>query len=285
MVRCAPAPLCQCGSSRNVVDSSNTVLAGGAAPLLCAVRKGQIMPGTLLADSLIRKLRVSNNLDVQDVRAIKALPITGKFYGPHQRIVSDGERPSDCCLLVDGIAVRSKTTTTGQRQILSIHIAGEIPDLQSLHLHVMDHDLSTLTGCTLGFIPHSALRDVCVARPNLAAALWRETLVDSAIFREWIVNVGRRSAMERLSHLVVELWERLRLVGRTRNGSFDLPATQSDLADCLGLTPVHLNRVLRQLREKKLLETVRTEFRLLDKRGLEELGQFDRTYLHQNPSL
>lgn len=241
------------------------------------------MPSTPFSDALVRKLRVSNRLDLQDVRGIEALPITGRAIRPHQRVVSEGDRPSECCLLLDGVLVRSKSTTLGDRQIVSLHVSGEMPDLQSLHLGVMDHDLTTLCHCTLGFIPHTAMRDLCLARPNVAAAFWRETLVDGAIFREWILNVGRRSAVERMAHLVVELWTKLDAVGRARGNSFQLPATQVDLADCLGLTPVHINRVLKELRERELLETVRRDFRLLDRAGLEALAQFDRTYLHLHP--
>jgi CRP-like cAMP-binding protein len=270
----------------NTLSHKRVVLNATATPVpRVYAAESQCMPNTPMSAVLIKRLRVSNELDPQDVRAIEALPIVGKFYSPHQKIVSDGDRPSESCLLVDGFVVRSKTTTTGERQILSIHIAGEIPDLQSLHLHVMDHDLSTLTGCTLGFIAHAAIRDLCVARPNVAAAFWRESLIDGAVFREWIVNVGRRAAVERLAHLIVELWTKLEAIGRARNNSFELPVTQIDLADCLGLTPVHVNRVLKYLRDDKLLETVRREYRLLDKSRLAILGQFNATYLHQSPSL
>ena len=244
-----------------------------------------MMRGTHFATALIRKLRVSNIISETDEAALRALPIAGRYYGPNQKVVSDGDKPLQCCLLVDGFLVRSKSTKTGQKQILSIHIAGEIPDLQSLHLHTMDHDISTLTGCTLGFISHGDLRQLCAERPDVAAALWRETLVDAAIFREWIVNVGRRSAPERMAHLILELWSRLEPVGRTFDGSFELPLTQSDLADCLGLTPVHVNRVLKQLRENRLLEMVHREYRLLDRSRLSEVAQFEPSYLHQSPCI
>ncbi|MDQ8729180.1 Crp/Fnr family transcriptional regulator [Bradyrhizobium sp. LHD-71] len=247
--------------------------------------KVHTMPSGPLPEALIKKLRVSNDLNDEDIRALESLPIAGKSYAPQQRIVVEGDRPTECCLIIDGYAYRSKTTGAGLRQVLSIHVAGEIPDLQSLHLHVMDHDLTALTGCTLGFIPHEYILDLCARHPGTAAALWRETLVDAAIFREWMINIGRRTATERMAHLLMELWERLEPIGRTHEDSFELPVTQSDLADCLGLTPVHINRVLRQLRNEKLLEIVRREFKLLDRPKLKELGQFDPTYLHLHPSM
>ena len=242
------------------------------------------MPGTSTA-VLVQKLSKNNQLDQDDVLAIQALPIHSKRVPADHRFVRDGDRPSESCLIIDGFAFRSKLTPDGQRQILSLHIPGEIPDLQSLHLHVMDHDLTTLTECTLGFIKHDALRELNQKRPNVAAALWRETLIDSAIFREWIVNVGRRPARVRMAHLLMELYERLELIGRTRNGSFELPITQIELADCLGLSVVHVNRILQQLRHEGLVATERRTFHLLDKAKVEDVGQFERMYLHQRPSV
>lgn len=242
------------------------------------------MPATSAA-ALILKLTKNNRLDHDDITAIEQLPIQNKHVAAHHCIARDADRPSESCLIIEGFAFRSKFTPSGIRQILSIHIPGEIPDLQSLHLHVMDHDLTALTECTLGFIKHVALRELIRRRPNVSAALWRETLIDSAVFREWIVNVGSRPALSRMAHLLLEIHERLGLIGRTANGSFELPITQLELANCLGLSVVHLNRILQQLRQDGLVATERKTFHLLEKAKLEELGQFDPIYLHQSPSL
>jgi CRP-like cAMP-binding protein len=237
-----------------------------------------------LATALITKLTVSNTLDGDDIRAIQRLPIRARNMKAREVIVRDGERPTECCLLADGFAFRSKMTADGGRQVLSLHIPGEIPDLQSLHLGMMDHDLMTLTSCSLGFVAHNDLIEMNRVRPNLAAALWRETLIDASIFREWIVNVGRRSATARLAHLLVELHRRLEAIGHTKEGEFGLPVTQADLADCLGLSTVHVNRVLQYLRRERLLTADRSEFRLVDVEKMEDLAGFDPTYLHQQPN-
>ncbi|AWL93006.1 Crp/Fnr family transcriptional regulator [Bradyrhizobium ottawaense] len=237
-----------------------------------------------LATALVTKLTVSNHLDGDDIRAIESLRFRERHVGAREVIVADGVRPGECCLIVEGFASRSKTTADGARQVLSLHIPGDIPDLQSLHLKVMDHDLVTISPCTLGFISHSDLREVTARRPNLAAALWRETLIDGSIFREWIVNVGRRTALPRMAHLLMEMHERLRAIGRTREGDFSLPITQVELGDCLGLSVVHTNRTLQALRKEGLIETDRSGFHLLDQGRLEELAGFDRTYLHLSPS-
>ena len=238
-----------------------------------------------LATSLITKLAVSNHLDGDDVRAIQALQVRQRNLGPRETIVADGERPDACCLLAEGFAFRSKTTANGERQVLSVHIPGEIPDLQSLHLKIMDHDLATVTPCVLGFIDHEQLKKLNRERPNVAAAFWRETLIDSSIFREWIVNVARRPAVPRMAHLLAEMHTRLRAIGLTRDGQFGLPLTQSDFGDCLGLSTVHVNRVLQHLRSEELITVKRSEFHILDVRRLKELAEFDATYLHLDPDI
>ena len=233
-------------------------------------------------ERLLRKLQISTVLDADDIKAIEQLPILTREVAAHAAIVREGERPAQSCLLIDGLACRSKTTDAGKRQILSIHIPGDIPDLQSLHLHIMDHDVTTLSRATLGFIPHEALRAVTRERPIVAEALWRDTLIDAAVFREWIVNVGRRSAVMRLAHLLAEIGSRLHKLGLASGDRFELPMTQLDIADALGLTPVHVNRVVQELRRDGLLELRKQSVFLPDLPRLKEMGDFDDLYLHQS---
>jgi CRP-like cAMP-binding protein len=235
--------------------------------------------------TLIRRLRASTALDDADAQAIGSLPVMVKQYRANQAIVREGERPSACCLLVEGFCVRAKTTSDGRRQILSIHIAGEIPDLQSLHLHVMDHDLVALTECTLGFINHVALRDLTRRRPSVTEALWRDTLVDAAIFREWIVNVGQRSGLNRLAHVVMELRERLRVIDRVSGPEFDLPLTQEQLGEAMGITSIHVNRILKQLQHLGVMKFQRGRITILDEAKFNDAADFDRLYLHLEPGL
>jgi CRP-like cAMP-binding protein len=237
-----------------------------------------------ISDALIRRLKTTSGIDERDVAAIRSLPIDIRIYGPGQAVVGDGERPTACCLLARGFCIRSKTTWEGRRQILSIHIPGEIPDLQSLYLHVMDHDLVTLTECTLGFIPHAALRDMVRERPNVAAMLWRDTLIDAAMFREWIVNVGQRPAASRLAHIVVELRERLKVVGSEQGADMEMPMTQEQIGEAMGITPIHANRIIKQLREDGVLEFQRGHVTVMDEHKLKELAHFDDRYLHLTPS-
>jgi CRP-like cAMP-binding protein len=234
---------------------------------------------------MLRRLNTVSKLDPADVDAIRALPIAVRHWEGGRGIVSDGERPKECCLIIEGFCIRSKTTVRGGRQILSIHIPGEIPDLQSLHLHRMDHDLITLAPSTLGFISHVALRGLTHARPNVVDALWRDTLIDSAIFREWIVNVGQRPAPARLAHVVLELRRRLEVMKRAATAWFEFPLTQEQIGEALGITPVHANRIIKQLRQDGIVDVGKGRVQVLDEAKLAELAQFDDRYLHLDPSI
>lgn len=245
----------------------------------------QRVPSDMIRAALFRRLRIASGIDEEDVAEIGALPITVRHYPAETPVVRDGERASECCLIVDGFCARSKTIASGKRQILSIHIPGEIPDLMSLFLHVMDHELSTLTPCTLGFINHDVLRKLYHRRPAVAEIFWRDTLIDAAMFREWIVNVGQRPAPARLAHVMIELRERLRTIGRVEDGaSFEMPLTQEQVGEALGITAVHANRIIRQLREEGVVDLHRGRVKVLDERRFLQLADFDGRYLHQSPT-
>ena len=242
------------------------------------------MDRELVLAALFRRLNTVTGLDDADIAAFRALPINVRHWEAGRTVVSDGSRPTECVLVIEGFCVRAKTTVTGQRQILSIHIPGEIPDLQSLHLHRMDHDLVAVAPSTLGFISHTSLRALTRENPNVAEVLWRDTLIDAAIFREWIVNVGQRPADSRLAHTVVELRRRLAVTGRAAGDTFDMPLTQEQISEALGITPVHTNRIIRQLRDDGIVDISRGRVTVLDEAKLAGLAQFDDRYLHQDPS-
>jgi CRP-like cAMP-binding protein len=207
-----------------------------------------------------------------------------KAVAPDADIVSEGEYSSQSCLLVDGFVCRYATVGSGGRQIMSFHTPGDIPDLQSLHLKRMDHGLMALVPSTVAFIQHGDLRRLCLSYPGVAALLWRDTLVDAAIFRAWIVNVGRRDARTRMAHLLCELAVRFDAVGLSTGHSYRLPARQTDLADALGLSTVHVNRVLMELRAERLIKLEARNVTILDWDGLQRAGEFDALYLHVDPN-
>ncbi|GJD52497.1 Anaerobic regulatory protein [Methylobacterium crusticola] len=231
-------------------------------------------------DILIRKLESIAPLSDEERRAIEGLSIMIRPLKPDQDIVRDYDRPSQCCLMLEGWACRYKLLSQGKRQIFSFHVPGDIPDLQSLHLNVMDHSLCTLTPATVAFIPHHGLHELTARFPRIAAAFWRDTLVDAAIFREWMVGMGRRSAEEAIAHLFCEMYLKLQAVGLAQNHIYRLPITQSDVADALGLTNVHVNRVLKELRTKGLITLMGGTLQVHDWTELTKLCDFDPTYLH-----
>jgi CRP-like cAMP-binding protein len=188
--------------------------------------------------------------------------------------------PSRSCLILSGFAAVYKVTGEGKRQIVSFAIAGDIPDLQSLHLKVLDNSVGTITLCRVGFIPHEVLRNICLRYPRIASAFWRETLIDAAIFREWMTSIGRREGYIRIAHLLCEMMVRLKAVGLAEGHACDLPITQAEFGDALGLTTVHVNRILQQLRADGLIQTQGTRLNIPDWDKLKEAGEFDPTYLH-----
>jgi CRP-like cAMP-binding protein len=184
-------------------------------------------------------------------------------------------------LILDGFAFRYKMLPGGKRQILSFHIPGDIPDLQSLHLEVMDHSLGTLMETKVAFIPHDVVRAFIRAHPRIGDIFWRDTLIDAAVFREWVTNVGRREAYGRIAHICCELFVRIRAVGLNNGESYAMPITQAELADATGLSTVHVNRTMQELRGNGLISTKGGSVIIKDWDGLREAGEFDPTYLHQ----
>jgi CRP-like cAMP-binding protein len=234
------------------------------------------------AEQMVRKLRMNSVLSDEDVSAIYDLPFIVRELPARTAISREGDRPAHTCLVVSGLLCRAKMTHDGKRQLLSFHISGDIPDLQSLHLPVMDHDLIALSDAKVAFIAHEPLRLICRERPELAEALWRETLIDASVFREWIMNVGRRDATQRMMHLLFEVGCRMQTMGLGEIGSFHMPITQNELADALGLTPIHVNRVLQNLRQDGVLDFKRSLVTISNVDRVAELSDFDPLYLHQS---
>jgi CRP-like cAMP-binding protein len=237
-------------------------------------------PNLLAATRLIRKLESIATLTDAERQAIESLPVRLHHLDARQDIVRDGDKPTHCCLVLDGWTCRYKLLSEGKRQIFAFHIAGDIPDLQSLHIHTMDHSLATLTKATVAFIPHESLRELTAGHPNIAALLWRDTLIDAGIFRAWMVGMGRRSAYEQVAHLFCELYLKLQAVGLAEGYRCSMPITQVDLADALGLTSVHVNRVLKDMRGNALI-TLRGNALVIEAWDeLLRVSEFDPTYLH-----
>lgn len=236
-------------------------------------------PSTL--EPLVQKLAYRADLDADDRAAIMALPFTSRTFERHQHIVREREIATHSCVMLSGYSVRSKLVGAGARQIVAIHMKGEVVDLQNSLLEVADHSVQMLTTGTIAMIPREAVTQLTLKRPKIGHAMWIDTLVDASIFREWIANIGRRDARTRIAHLLCEFSLRLRSAGLGDEHGYELPMTQEHLADATGLTPVHVNRTLKELDREKLITRVNPRaIRIADWRKLADAGDFDSNYLH-----
>jgi CRP-like cAMP-binding protein len=229
---------------------------------------------------LVRRWSQHAELKPEDRNALLKLPFTRKTFHKEAYIVREGQRATDCALLLRGFAYRQKLLGDGSRQIISIHIPSEFVDLQNGLLGVADHSVQSLDRCEIAVVPRAAVLDMVNTSPALRMAMWIDTLIDASIFREWVVNVGRRDARTRIAHLLCELAFRLEKIGAGRAGMFDFPLTQEQLADCTGLTAVHTNRTLQSLRKDGLIQLSAKSLSILDWEGLQAVGDFDELYLH-----
>ena len=210
-----------------------------------------------------------------------ALPIVRKRFSKDAYMVREGERTTECSVLFKGFAFRQKLLRDGSRQIISIHIPSEFIDLQNGVLGVADHNVQSLNGSEIASVQRAAIIELADSRPAIRLAMWIDTLIDASIFREWVVNVGRRDSRARIAHLLCELAVRLKNIGADRDGMLDFPLTQEQIADCTGLTPVHTNRTLQSLRKDGLIQLSARSLTVLDWERLKEVADFDELYLHQ----
>ncbi|MCK1283883.1 Crp/Fnr family transcriptional regulator [Bradyrhizobium sp. 44] len=236
--------------------------------------------GSSTLEPFIRKLEIGAELSAEDRQKLSQLTFQTKAIGSHEDVIKEGDRPDHVHLVLSGFACRYKVLPGGDRQILAWLVPGDMCDLHISILGEMDHTIGTLSPCQMAFIPRDIIEELTLAGGTICRALWWATLVDEAILREWLVGLGRRTADRRMAHLFCELNLRLLSVGAATRDSFDLPATQDELGDTLGLSTVHVNRTLQHLREDKFLTLTSKRLTILDRLRLEEFAEFDPNYLH-----
>jgi len=233
-----------------------------------------------MIDLHILKLRARHPVSAEEEQAVRNVVSHVETVPAARTLVRAGQPLEHSTLLLDGLLCRYKDLKSGARQITELHIAGDFADLHGFTLKSLDHNLGTLTDCTIASVPHQALAEITERFPHLARLYWFSTNLDAAIHREWEVSLGRRTALSRLAHLFCELYIRLGIVKLTQTNGYPLPLTQTDLAECLGLTPVHVNRTLRQLRETGLVEFRDRQVIIRDLPGLRRVAEFDDRYLY-----
>ena len=231
-------------------------------------------------ETIITRIESRAVLSEADRTAIRALPYTHRQIEPSTYLVREGTQRTRCAFLLSGFCYRQKLTSDGARQIVSVEIPGDFIDLQHIFLDETDHNVQALTRSNVAEIDAAALRTLALTRPAIGAALWTEMLISASIFREWIVNVGRRDAHSRVGHLLCELAVRLDLATGAKDRLYDLPMTQEQVGDAVGLTPVHVNRVLRALTQRGLISRDRRQIAILNWDALRDASDFNPRYLH-----
>jgi CRP-like cAMP-binding protein len=235
---------------------------------------------------MVRKLRTRTKLDEADRGAILALPYVPRSYNATSYIIREGApAPSHCDFIQEGFAFRQKLTANGARQIVSLHLAGDFIDLQHLFLNMADHNVQALTELKTVGIERDAIQRLVLDRPAVGKAMWIDALVDSSIYREWVVNVGRRDARQRIAHVLCEIYLRTQAAGIASDGKFEFPLTQEQLADVVGLTPVHVNRTLKSLVKDGILQRDKRNISFSDWGLIASIGDFNSLYLHLDQGL
>ncbi|WP_010185155.1 Crp/Fnr family transcriptional regulator [Sphingomonas sp. PAMC 26605] len=233
-------------------------------------------------ERLLIKLKRRSRFAPADEAALLGLPFTVKTLEPSHYLVRQGERADFTCVLLDGFAYRQKIVGDGGRQIIALQVPGDAVDLQNSLLKIADHSVQALTAITMARIPRLALLEIAATFPAIAHAFWLDTLVDGSIAWEWIANIGRRDALMRLAHLLCECAVRLEVVNAEGGDCDTLPMTQEQIGDALGLTPVHVNRMLKLLEQDELIARRARTIVILDAVRLRTVADFQSAYLHLN---
>ncbi len=234
-----------------------------------------------MRNPLLMKLEQFTRFEPDERRRLdELLDFPKKTYARGEDLIAEGEKVEHIHLVLTGLAARAKILPNGARQIMAFLVPGDLCDLEVFVLEAMDHNITALTETTCVQIPAKVITGLLTESSNLTRALWWSTMVDSGVLREWIIDHGSRDAYERIAHLCYEMLIRYRLVSETTDDSFPFPVTQEDLADATGMTPVHANRTLQQLRSDGLIEVKNKAVMVLDTPRLREAAQFESSYLH-----
>ena len=232
------------------------------------------------SNPLARKLSNFVALSASDKELLDRVASGDERFAADTDLVSEGMKPRSVFLLLEGMAVRYRNLPDGGRQIMTFLIAGDLCDSHVFLLKTMDHSIGTITPVRVAPLSRDDIIGIFSKRPRISAALWWSSLQEEAMLRERIVSLGRRDARGRIAYLLCELVWRHAAVGLTDGDTIQLPLTQTELGDALGLTPVHVNRVLKEFRGLGLIAVERRKLSLLDMARLQEVAGFNQDYLN-----
>jgi CRP-like cAMP-binding protein len=233
-----------------------------------------------VSNPLIRKLENVATLTEPQRDLLQRLCEKPRAVPAHRDILRQGERPNHIHLILEGWAMRYNVLPDGSRQITAFLLPGDFCDMQVMVLDQMDHSIATLSPASIAYLPIDVARELAGQKPELVQALWWATLVDESVLRGWIVNLGRRDALQRTAHMLCELYQRMDNVGQVHGKAFDLPLTRDEIADSLGVTPTHLYRVLKTLTGEGLIAFKGQRLSVPDIDQLKSFAGFDPAYLH-----
>jgi CRP-like cAMP-binding protein len=233
-----------------------------------------------LIDAFLAKLRARDDISPAEEAAISGAVADVQTVPDRHVLIRRKEELTVSTLLLEGWMARARDLRAGHRQVTELHVPGDFVDLHSFTLKHLDHEVITLSPCRVAVVPHENLRKITEEHPHLTRVLWLMTDIDAAIHREWAVSVARRSAMSRVAHLMCELLLRLQVIGRASDASYEFPLSQAEVSECLGLTSVHTNRTLQDMRRSGLIDLVPGRLTILDVDALKKIAEFDPMYLY-----
>lgn len=234
-----------------------------------------------MSNALVRKMRSISALDSAETELLTAVCERTRVYPPRYDLIREGDKPANVFIVLEGWACRYKLLPEGGRQIMAFLMPGDFCDMHVAVLEEMDHTIGTITKARVAAVPRADMEKLVVATPALTHAFWRAQLIDEGTLRSWIVSMGRRGSVERVAHLMCELYVRAHSIGLASGDKLAFPLTQVVLADALGLTAVHINRVLRKLRTEGVMEIGRGMLVIKDPEKLSRIAGFQDNYLHK----
>jgi len=235
-------------------------------------------------EALIRQLSAQGELSLEDQRAISSISMTLRSFTPGDYIGREGKSVSTCAILIRGFAVRQKFTRLGDRQIVSLHGPGDAINLQNAFLEFPDYDILSIEDCVVSFVDASAIRVLAAERPAVARSLLIGAFTEASTAREWMLNMGRRSARTRLAHFLCEYLDRMSLRRHSADEKYELRLTQEQIADATGMTAVHVNRMLKALQSEKLIKQLGRFLSVPNIAALMDAGEYNPRYLHLSQS-
>lgn len=231
-------------------------------------------------EHLLNRLAWTESLDEREQDHFLTSLSESRSFAPGEEIVPAEKPVNFSSVILEGLACRQKVLQSGERQITAFHVAGDFCDLHTYLLKTLPDSVVGITACRVALVPHERLDAITAKLPRLARLLWKSTLIDAAVYRRWLVCLGRQSALSRLAHLFCEFYLRLKLIGVAEGLAYPLPVTQSDLGDAMGLSLVHTNRTCAALRERGLATFAQRWVTIHDWKRLQEVAEFEPQYLH-----